>query len=469
MRWDPNREGRDVIMASDGDKNRTVGNAPVGSARQERRGFDSRAMRAAFPALHREVHPGKPLVYLDSAATAPKPQAVLDAVRRYDAEFPANVHRGIHTLAEEATEAYEAARATVAAWLGSTDPLGDASRVVFVKNATEALNLVALGWAGSRLEKGDEVVLTVAEHHANLVPWRMLAERRGVTLRYADLDAEGRLTFEAVEAVVSERTRVLAVTGLSNILGTSLPVDRLVALGRSVGAAVVVDLAQAAGRLPAPVNGGWLEADFLAFSGHKLGGPTGVGVLVGRPERLEETEPILGGGGMIARVDLDAVTWTEPPHKFEAGTPPIAQAIGLAAAIDFLDQFDRVAIAAHEQRLAQRAARELAALDGVRLVGAGADRVERHGIVSFVCDAVHPHDLAQWADADGVAIRAGHHCGQPLHRRLGLTASARASFGPYNDDADVDCLIATVRSALARFGRHRATVAVGSHRIGTPR
>jgi cysteine desulfurase/selenocysteine lyase len=418
------------------------------TARDAAAHFDPRSVRGDFPALGREVRPGVPLVYLDAAATAPKPWAVLRAVRSYDAEFPANVHRGLHALSEEATEAYESARARVARFLGA----GEAAEVVFTRGATEAINLVAQSWGRSSLGPGDEIVVSSLEHHANLVPWQMLAREVGAVLRFAEVTADGRLEPEAVERQLSARTRLVAVSAMSNVLGTITPLREIVDLAHRRSALTLVDAAQAAAHGPLDVSA--LGVDFLAFSGHKVYGPTGVGVLYARREHLEAMPPATFGGGMVLRVDLDGATWNEVPWKFEAGTPPIAQAIGLGAAVDYLDGLDRPAVERHERELTGHAHRLLSGLGGVRVLGPGPDGST--AIVGFTVDGVHPHDLAQLLDRSGVAIRAGHHCAQPLHRRLGLAATARASFGLYTTPEEVERLAGALAEAR-RLIRRPAT------------
>ena len=400
--------------------------------------FDVEAARTEFPALVRDIRPGVSLVYLDSAATALKPWPVIRAVREYDVDYPASVHRGLHALSERATLAYESARERVARFIGASDP----ACVIFTRGTTESINLAAQSWGGTFLEPGDELLLTLLEHHSNLVPWQMLARERGLTLRFADVTDDGRLDLESFERQLTGRVRLVAITAASNVLGTVPPLEDIAARARELGARILVDAAQAVAHRPIDVE--TLGVDFLAFSGHKMYGPTGVGVLYARREHLEAMPPMFGGGSMVLRVDRDGAEWNELPWKFEAGTPPIAQAIGLGAAVDFLERFDR---SAYEEALTRHAYRVLSGIDGVRLLGPDPRDEPRAGIISFLVDGVHPHDLAQLLDRDGVAIRAGHHCAMPLHHRLGLAASARASFAMYNTVADVDRLAGAIERA----------------------
>lgn len=406
--------------------------------------FDPDQVREEFPALDYEVRPGVPLIYLDSAATALKPWPVIRAVRQYYEEYPANVHRGLHALSERATTAFEAARLKVARFLGAEDP----RQVVFTHGATESINLVAQSWGDAFLGPGDEIILSALEHHANLVPWQMLARRRGVVLKFAEVTDSGCLDVSSLERLLSPRVRLVGVTGMSNVLGTIPPVKQIVELAHRHGAMVLVDGAQSVPHLPLEAAG--LDADFIAFSGHKMCGPTGVGVLYARREILEAMPPVMGGGSMILRVDLAGSQWNEVPWKFEAGTPPIAEVIGLGAAVDYLERFDRFELAAHERQLTIAAHRALGEIPGVRLLGP--EPAENGGIVAFTVAGVHPHDLAQLLDRDGVAIRAGHHCAMPLHDRFGLTASARASFYLYNTRNEIDRLAESIDGARRFFG-----------------
>ena len=405
--------------------------------------LDPRALRARFPILERRVH-GHRLVYLDNAATTQKPAAVLEALRAYYSESNANVHRGVHTLAEEATALYEACRARVARFVAAPDPRG----VVIVRNATEAINLVARSW-GARLAAGDEVVLSEMEHHSNLVPWIMLARERGVVLRHVPITDDGRLDVDAFSSLLSPRTRVVALTAMSNVLGTVNPIAEIAEAAHRAGAVVVVDGAQSVPHLS--TDFGALRADFLAFSAHKMYGPTGIGFLVANPELLERMEPVAGGGEMIREVRLDWASWNDVPHKFEAGTPNIADAAAFPAALDFLEEVGMAAVRAHERELVAYALDRLRALGWLELHGP-LDPEARGGLVSFVDPEIHPHDLAQVLDTRGIAVRAGHHCAQPLMRRLGVAATARASFGLYNDRDDVDALVDGLVAARKYFG-----------------
>jgi cysteine desulfurase/selenocysteine lyase len=398
-------------------------------------GFDAEVVRKDFPVLTREVH-GKPLVYLDSASSSHKPRQVLDAEREFVEQHYSNVHRGVHTLSQEATDAYEAARATVASFVGAPEP----SQVVFTKNVTEAINLVAyaLGNPGSPvpLGPGDEIAVTEMEHHSNLVPWQLLAERTGATLRWLGLTDDGRLDLSDLDQVVNERTRLLAFTQVSNILGTENPVDVLVARAKQVGALTLVDGAQSVPHQPVDVAA--LDVDFFAFTGHKMLAPTGVGVLWGRD--LDALPPFLGGGSMIESVQMTGSTYAKAPDRFEAGTPVISQAVALAAACDYLTELGLDNVKAHENALTARLLDGLRSLDGASVLGP--DTTERRGsAVSFVVDGVHPHDVGQSLDDLGVAVRVGHHCAAPVCRRYGVPATARASSYVYNTEADIDALL----------------------------
>jgi cysteine desulfurase/selenocysteine lyase len=405
--------------------------------------LDPRALRRSFPILARQVN-GHPLVYLDNAATTQKPAAVLDALSDYYSTHNANVHRGVHTLAEEATAAYEACRARVARFVNAPEPRG----VVIVRNATEAINLVARS-LGATLAAGDEVLLSEMEHHSNLVPWIMLARERGVTLRHLPITDEGELDLAALPGLLSRRTRIVALTAMSNVLGTITPIAEIAEAAHRVGALMVVDGAQSVPHMP--VDFRTSGADFLAFSAHKAYGPTGVGFLVARPELLERMEPVAGGGEMIREVRLDWASWNDIPHRFEAGTPNIADAAAFPAALDLLEGLGMEAVRAHERKLVAYALERLRALGWLELHGP-LDPERRGGLVSFVDPEIHPHDLAQVLDERGIAIRAGHHCAQPLMRRLGVVATARASFAVYNDNDDVDALVDGLVAARRYFG-----------------
>jgi cysteine desulfurase/selenocysteine lyase len=400
--------------------------------------------RGDFPALAQEVN-GHPLTYLDSAATAQKPQAVIDAVAGFYRRDNANVHRGIHELSNRATEAYEGARARVAAYLGIADP----AELIWTSGTTQALNLVASSWGGANLRPGDEVLLTVMEHHSNLVPWQLLAQRTGAVLRFLDVDEQQRLDLAGLGEMITPRTRLVSVCHVSNALGTINPVRELAARAHEVGAVMVVDGAQSAPHLPVDLSE--LGCDFFAFSGHKMCGPTGVGGLWGRRELLENMPPIQGGGDMIDRVELERSTYAPLPHRFEAGTPNIAGVVGLGAAVDYLDRVGREEMLAHERELLAYALERLRAIPELRVFGPR-DIEERSGVISFTLADIHPHDLATILDSEGVAIRAGHHCTQPLMRRLGVSATARASFHLYNNTADVDRLVDALQRARRIFG-----------------
>ncbi len=395
--------------------------------------FDTDRWRADFAVLRREVHPGVPLVYLDSAATSQKPRAVLEAMRDFYELHNANIHRGLHRLAEEATEAFEQARRAVAAFIGAGDP----RQIVFTRNTTESINLVARTWARANLKRGDVILLSEMEHHSNLVPWQMLASERELRLEFLPVTDGGELDMEALPTLLSLRPRLVAITHMSNVLGTINPVEDVIRQSHQAGALVLLDGAQAVPHLPVDVTA--LGVDFYAFSAHKMCGPTGIGALYGRLELLEEMPPFLGGGDMIKRVELRSFEANSVPHKFEAGTPAIAEAIGFGAAAEYVADVGREAIHGHEQAVAGYAIERLEEIPGVRVFGPPAER--RGGVVSFTLDGVHPHDIAQVLDSEGVAIRAGHHCAMPLHARLGLPASARASFYLYNTESEVESLV----------------------------
>ncbi|MFJ4327254.1 cysteine desulfurase [Streptomyces tricolor] len=408
-------------------------------------GFDVDALRKDFPILERTVASGAPLVYLDSGATTQKPLQVLDAERDFYLTHNAAVHRGAHQLAGEATETYEQARHTVARFIGAAD-----DEVVFTKNTTEGINLVAyaLGNAG-RLGPGDRIVVTEMEHHANLVPWQQLAQRTGATLDWFGLTDDGRLDLSRADELLDERTKVLALTHQSNVLGTLNPVRALADRAHAHGALVVVDGAQSVPHRPVDVRE--LGADFLAFSGHKMLGPNGIGVLWGRAGLLAELPPFLTGGSMIEIVEMDRTTFLPPPQRFEAGVPMAAQAVGLAAAVEYLERLGMAEVAAYEETLTARALHLLAEVPGVRVVGP-ADPAGRGSAVSFTVEGIHPHDVGQVLDERGVAVRVGHHCARPIVRRYGVPATTRASFYVYNTLDEVDALVEGVRAAQRYFG-----------------
>ncbi|WDT93192.1 cysteine desulfurase [Thermoleophilum album] len=402
------------------------------------------AAREDFPLLATSQN-GRRLAYLDSAATAQKPAVVLSAIDDYFRRYNANVHRGVYRIAAEATDRYEAARHAAAELVGA-DPRG----TVFTRNATEAINLVAYSWARHELAPGDEVVLTVLEHHSNIVPWQLVCAERGAKLRYLPLREDGTVALDALdELLASGRVRLVAVTHVSNVLGTILPVAEIARRARAAGALTLVDGAQAVPHMPVDVAA--IGADFYVWTGHKALGPTGIGLLHAAPELLERMPPFLGGGHMIKRVELDRSTFNDPPWKFEAGTSPIAEAIGLHAAIDYLRALDLARVREHERELTRYALARLAELPFVHVPGPPAD--ERAGVVSFTLDGVHPHDVAEICDRHAVCVRAGHHCAQPLMRELGVTATTRASFHVYNDASDVDRLCEALVAAHELFTR----------------
>jgi cysteine desulfurase/selenocysteine lyase len=415
--------------------------------------LDVEAIRKDFPILAREVH-GVPLVYLDSANTSQKPQAVLDALTEHYARHNANVARAVHTLGAEATTAYETARDKVAAFVNARRR----EEIVFTKNSSEALNLVAYAISNAstfpgaerfRVGPGDEIVVTEMEHHSNLVPWQLLCQRTGATFRWLPIDDEGRLVEESIDQIIGERTKVVAFVHQSNALGTINPVRRIVDRAHAVGALTVLDASQSAPHLPLDVQA--LDADFVAFTGHKMYGPTGIGVLWGRYELLAELPPFLGGGEMIETVDLAGTTYAAPPHRFEAGTPMIAEAVGLGAALDYLSAIGMDDVAAHEHELVEYALPRLAAVEGVRIIGPS-NAVDRGATIAFTVDGVHPHDVAQLLDEEGIAVRAGHHCARPVCVRFGVPATTRASFGIYITTDDIDALVAGVTKVKEVFG-----------------
>lgn len=406
--------------------------------------LDVAAVRARFPLLARPTPGGGRLAFLDSAASAQKPLEVLEAVDAFYRTDYANVHRGVYRLSERATAAYEAARAAVARFLGAAEP----GEVVFTRGTTEAINLFAAAWGGAHLRAGDAIVLTEMEHHANLVPWQLLAERTGAELRFLRLGDDGRLDLGGLDEALRGPVKVVALAHVGNVLGTRNPVAQIAAAAHAAGALVLLDAAQSVPHEPVDVAA--LGVDALAFSGHKAYGPTGIGALWARRELLEAMPPWQGGGEMIRTVTLERSTWAEPPQRFEAGTPPFAQAVGLAAALEWLTGLGMDAVAAHGRDLTRYALDRLAEAPGVRVFGPPADA--RGPLAAFTVDGVHAHDLATILDARGVAVRAGHHCAMPLHARLGVPATARASFGVYTDEGDVDALIEGVEAARGVFG-----------------
>jgi cysteine desulfurase / selenocysteine lyase len=417
--------------------------------------LDVARVRKDFPILDRTVRGGAPLIYLDSANTSQKPRRVIDTVAEFYERHNANIHRATHELGEEATEAYEGARIKVAQFIGTADE----TEVIFTKNVSEAINLVAYsignataltGSAGAlRLRAGDEIVITEMEHHSNIVPWQLLCERTGARLRWFGVTADGRLDLSGADELINSRTRLVALAHQSNVLGTVNPVAEIAARARAAGALVLVDAAQSAPH--GLVDVATLGADLVGFTGHKMCGPTGIGVLWGRRELLEQLPPFLGGGEMIESVWMDHSTFMPPPHKFEAGTMPIAQAVGLGAAVDYLTATGPDRIQAHEQELLRHALEALAEIDGLRILGP-TQAVDRGGAISFTLDGLHPHDISQVLDDRGIAVRAGHHCAWPLHRAMGVQASTRASFYLYNTHSEVDALADGIRQAQKFFG-----------------
>jgi cysteine desulfurase / selenocysteine lyase len=421
-------------------------------------GLDVAKIRADFPILSRTVRGGRPLVYLDSGATSQHPRQVVDAERSFLEQHNAAVHRGAHQLSEEATDAYESARARIAAFVGA-----DPAELVFTKNATEGINLVAYAMGNSSvrtglgpeserfaLGPGDEIVITELEHHANLVPWQELCRRTGATLKWFDVGEDGRLDLDSNP--ITERTKLVAFAHQSNVLGTVLPVAELVRRARAVGALVLLDACQSVPHMPVDLTS--LGVDFAVFSGHKMLGPTGIGVLYGRTELLEAMPPFLTGGSMIELVKMEGSTYAPPPQRFEAGVPMTSQAVGLGAAVDYLSGVGMDRVAAHERVLTERALAGLSEIDGVRIIGP-TDTEDRGGAVSFVLNEVHAHDAGQVLDDLGIAVRVGHHCAWPLHRRFGLAATVRASFALYNTPAEVDTLLDGVHE-VQRFFRVQA-------------
>jgi cysteine desulfurase / selenocysteine lyase len=408
------------------------------------RTFDAHELRARFPLL-RAPRP-KPLVYLDSAATSQKPDVVLEAMDRYYSTINANIHRGVYRIAEEATAAYEDARRKVARFVNAPSP----REVIFTRNSTEAINLVSNAWGRSSTSRGDAILLTVMEHHANLVPWQLLAQERGLELRFIPVTPEGELDLSALPALLADgKVRMTAFVHVSNVLGTVNDAVAVTRAAKAAGSLVLVDASQSVPHLPVDVQA--LGADFVAFTGHKMLGPTGIGVLWGRRALLEAMPPFLGGGEMIREVKLTESKWNDLPWKFEAGTMAIAEAIGLGAAVDFLNELGMDAVFAHDQALAALALERLAGIEGLRVLGPPAHR--RGGVVAFTLEGVHPHDIATVLDSEGVAVRAGHHCAMPLHEFLGVPASARASFHCYSVPEDIDALEHGLRRAREVFGR----------------
>lgn len=410
--------------------------------------FDVDRIRADFPILAREVHatakkPGKPLVYLDNAASAQKPRAVIDRMTRFMEEDYSNVHRGVHYLSQTASDAYESARATVARFLGAPSD----KSIVFTRNATEAINLVAATWGRKLLEKGDEVVVSIMEHHANIVPWQLLETEKGIRLKVVPMDDDGVLDLGAYADLLGGRTKLVAISHCSNVVGTVNPVAEIVALAHARGIPVLIDGSQAV--VHGPVDVAALDADFYTFTGHKLYGPTGIGVLYGKYDLLKAMPPYQGGGDMIMAVSFSGTTFCAPPARFEAGTPAIVEAVGLAAAIDYVQAIGPEAIAAHEHALLDYATAKLLEIEGVRVQGRAPGKAP---IISFTVEGVHPHDVGTVIDQYGVAVRVGRHCAEPLMERLGAPSTARASFAMYNTMDEADALVRSVKAVKEFFG-----------------
>ncbi len=426
------------------------GRVKSGNPLRQRRGqmfkgelpLDPREIRKDFPVLDQDVN-GHPLAYLDNAATSQRPSPVVRAVEEFYDRYNANVHRGIHKLSEEASEMYENARAKVAEFIGAPNE----RTLIYTRNSTESINLVAYSWGMANLKPGDEVLVTEMEHHANLVPWQLLCQRTGATYRYIPIDDTGHLRLDLLDELLTERTKLFAFTAASNVLGTINPVKELVAAAHRVGALALVDAAQAAPHIPIDVQE-W-DCDFLAFSGHKMLGPTGIGFLYGKEEILDSMPPFMAGGDMIREVHIDSATWNDLPWKFEAGTPNIAGAIGMGVAVDYLRKLGMDKIHAQEQALIGYAMERLAEVPGLTMYGPPAD--ERGGLVAFTVEGIHPHDLASILDAYGVAVRAGHHCAQPVHDHFGIPATARASFYIYNTPEEADALVNALMEARKLF------------------
>lgn len=401
-------------------------------------------IRNDFPILQRKTHDSVPLVYLDSTATSQKPLAVIEAMNEYYRRSNANIHRGVHTLAEEATAMYEEAREKIAKFINAAS----AKQIIYTRNATESINLVAYTWARANLKAGDLVILTEMEHHSNLVPWQMLQAERGIELDFIHVTEDGLLDLDSYKTLLSRTPKLVAFTHMSNVLGTINPAADIIRMAHEVGAITMVDAAQSVPHLTVDVQA--LDADFLAFSAHKMCGPTGIGALYGKTELLESMPPFLGGGDMIKEVKLRSFRPNTLPHKFEAGTPAIAEAVGFGAAVGYLTKVGMDNIAAHEHEITEYALERLEEIPGVKLFGPSADK--KGGVAAFTFDGVHPHDIAQILDRDGIAIRAGHHCAQPLHEKFGIPATSRASFYLYNTKEEVDLLVNGIYKVKEMFG-----------------
>ena len=406
--------------------------------------FNVKEIRGDFPIFERETRPGVRVTYLDSTATSQKPLAVIEAMNDFYRRSNANIHRGVHTLAEESTALYEGAREKIAKFINAPS----ARQIIYTRNTTESINLVAYSWARANLKSGDLVILTEMEHHSNLVPWHMLQAERGIELDFIPVTADGLLDLDAYRSLLTRTPKLVAFTHMSNVLGTINPAAEIIRLARDVGAVTLVDAAQSVPHLTVDVQS--LDADFLAFSAHKMVGPTGIGVLYGKAALLESMPPFLGGGDMIKEVKLRSFRPNTLPHKFEAGTPAIAEAVGFGAAVDYLTKIGMDKIAAHEHEITEYALERLEEIPGVKVFGPSADK--KGGVASFTLEGIHPHDVAQILDRDGIAVRAGHHCAQPLHEKFGIPASTRASFYLYNTKDEVDLLVDGIYKVKKMFG-----------------
>jgi cysteine desulfurase/selenocysteine lyase len=406
--------------------------------------IDVNAVRAQFPIFQREVSDGVPLIYLDSTATSQKPLTVIEAMNSYYCRSNANIHRGVHTLAEEATALYEDARERIAKFINAPS----AKQIIYTRNTTESINLVAYAWGRANLKSGDLVILTEMEHHSNLVPWQILQMERGIELDFIPVTDSGLLDLDAYKLLLSRNPKLVSFTHMSNVLGTINPAGEIIRLAHEAGAVTLVDAAQSVPHLKVDVQA--LDADFLAFSAHKMCGPTGIGVLYGKADLLEKMPPFLGGGDMIKEVKLRSFRANTLPHKFEAGTPAIAEAVGFGAAVDYLNSIGMDNVAAHEHEITEYALERLEEIPGVKLFGPDAQR--KGGVAAFTLIGVHPHDVAQILDRDGIAIRAGHHCAQPLHEKFGIPATSRASFYLYNTKEEVDLLVNGIYKVKELFG-----------------
>ena len=406
--------------------------------------LDVELTRKDFPILEREVHPGVRLVYLDSAATSQKPEPVIQAMNRYYEHSNANIHRGVHTLAEEATAMYESARLRIASFIGARS----GREVIYTRNATESINLVAHAWGRANLKEGDLVILTEMEHHSNLVPWHMLAAEKGIRLEFIPVGEDGLLDLVEYQRLLELKPRLVSFTHMSNVLGTITPAKEMIRLAHAAGALALLDAAQSVPHFKVDVQD--LDVNFMAFSGHKMCGPTGIGILYGKEALLHAMPPFMGGGDMIRRVQLRSFTPNDLPYKFEAGTPAIAEAIGLGAAVDYLGSIGMDAIAAHEHRIMTYAMERLSEVSGLKLLGPTLD--QRGGVAAFTLAGIHPHDVAQILDEDGIAVRAGHHCAMPLHDKFGIPATTRASFYLYTSEDEIDRLVNGLEKVKAVFG-----------------